>query len=184
MALARQTVALLTAALHLVRDPETAEDVTQEAFLLAYRSLGRFRGQSKFSTWLYRIARNCAVDAIRRRERRRRLERQSAPETFVPDPSLRAALAAAIDRLPPDLREAFVVIEVFGLPYAEAGRVLGVLPAGRRVDVGHPGAPVSTPSASSPPSLRDRTRRGQGVADVGRAPYRTEREPGQDPRNG
>ena len=115
-------------ALHLVRDPETAEDVTQEAFLLAYRSLGRFRGQSKFSTWLYRITRNCAVDAIRRRERRRRLERQSAPETFVPDPSLRAALAAAIDRLPPDLREAFVVIEVFGLPYAEAARVLGVLP--------------------------------------------------------
>jgi RNA polymerase sigma-70 factor, ECF subfamily len=115
-------------ALHLVRDPETAEDVTQEAFLLAYRSLGRFRGQSKFSTWLYRITRNCAVDAIRRRERRRRLERQSAPETFVPDPSLRAALAAAIDNLPPELREAFVVIEVFGLPYAEAARVLGVLP--------------------------------------------------------
>jgi RNA polymerase sigma-70 factor, ECF subfamily len=115
-------------ALHLVRDPETAEDVTQEAFLLAYRSLGRFRGQSKFSTWLYRITRNCAVDAIRRRERRRRLERQGAPETFVPDPSLRAALAAAIDKLPPDLREAFVVIEVFGLPYAEAAGVLGVLP--------------------------------------------------------
>jgi RNA polymerase sigma-70 factor, ECF subfamily len=115
-------------ALHLVRDPETAEDVTQEAFLLAYRSLGRFRGQAKFSTWLYRIARNCAVDAIRRRERRRRLERQSSPETHVPDPSLRAALAGAIDRLPHDLREAFVVIEVFGLPYADAARVLGVLP--------------------------------------------------------
>ena len=115
-------------ALHLVRDPETAEDVTQDAFLLAYRSLGRFRGQAKFSTWLYRIARNCAVDAIRGRERRRRLERQIPPETSVPDPSLRAALAGAIDRLPPELREAFVVIEVFGLPYAEAARVLGVLP--------------------------------------------------------
>jgi RNA polymerase sigma-70 factor (ECF subfamily) len=46
----------------------------------------------------------------------------------VPDPSLRAALNGAIDRLPPDLRETFVVIEVFGLPYAEAARVLGVLP--------------------------------------------------------
>jgi RNA polymerase sigma-70 factor (ECF subfamily) len=114
-------------ALHLVRDRPTAEDVTQEAFLLAFRSLPRFRGQAKFSTWLYRIARNCAVDAIRRRDRRRRLERAAAEEAPVPDASLRAALGQAIDGLPPDLREAFVVIEVFGLSYAEAAKVLGVL---------------------------------------------------------
>lgn len=115
-------------ALHLVRDRQTAEDVTQEAFLLAFRSLPRFRGGSKFSTWLYRIARNCAVDAIRRRERRKRLERTAVEESLPADPSLRAALEAAVDGLPRELRESFVVIEIFGLRYAEASAVLGVLP--------------------------------------------------------
>ena len=115
-------------ALHLVRDPETAEDVTQEAFVHAFRSLPRFRGTAKFSTWLYRIARNCAVDAIRKRDRRKRLERGLAEPEPVADASLRAALVHAIDALPRDLREAFVVIEVFGLSYREAAGVLGVLP--------------------------------------------------------
>lgn len=113
-------------ALHLVRDRETAEDVTQEAFLLAFRSLPRFRGEAKFSTWLYRITRNRAVDAIRGRDRRRRRELATAVEAHAPDPTLRASLSAAIDGLPPALREAFVLIEVFGLRYAEAGTVLGV----------------------------------------------------------
>jgi RNA polymerase sigma-70 factor, ECF subfamily len=115
-------------ALHLVRDRETAEDVTQEAFVHAFRSLPRFRGTAKFSTWLYRITRNSAVDAIRRRERSRRLERSITEDVPVPDPSLRAALTAAVERLPGDLREAFTLIEVFGLSYRETSSVLGVLP--------------------------------------------------------
>jgi RNA polymerase sigma-70 factor, ECF subfamily len=114
-------------ALHLVRNPAVAEDVTQETFLHAYRSLRRFRGQSTFSTWLYRITRNCAVDAIRRSARQRRLTQEIAPPSSIPDPSLRAALSSAIDSLPPDLREAFVLIEVFGLSYRETATVLGVV---------------------------------------------------------
>ena len=115
-------------ALRLVRDRPTAEDVTQEAFIHAYRSLGRFRGRSKFSTWLFRITRNCAVDAIRRRERQRRRDLASAPEPELgTDPSLRASIDQAIERLPLELREAFVLIEVIGLSYREAGVVLGVL---------------------------------------------------------
>jgi RNA polymerase sigma-70 factor (ECF subfamily) len=115
-------------ALRLVRDRPTAEDVTQEAFIHAYRSLGRFRGGSKFSTWLFRIARNCAVDAIRRRERQRRRDHAAAPEPEPEvDPSLRASIDHAIQELPPELREAFVLIEVIGLSYREAGVVLGVL---------------------------------------------------------
>jgi RNA polymerase sigma-70 factor (ECF subfamily) len=115
-------------ALRLVRDRPTAEDVTQEAFIHAYRSLGRFRGRSKFSTWLFRITRNCAVDAIRRRERQRRRDRAAAPEPeAAADPSLRASIDQAIEGLPGDLREAFVLIEVVGLSYREAGVVLGVL---------------------------------------------------------
>ena len=117
-------------ALHFVRDAATAEDVTQEAFVHAFRALRRFRGGSKFSTWLFRITRNCAVDAIRRRERRRTYERAAlAPDIPVQEPSLRAELEQAIEALPPDLREPFVLIEVFGLSYAEAAGVLGS-PAG------------------------------------------------------
>ncbi|MGH2677152.1 MAG: RNA polymerase sigma factor, partial [Actinomycetota bacterium] len=116
-------------ALKLVRDPPTAEDVTQEAFLNAYRSLRRFRGQAKFSTWLFRITRNCAVDAIRRRERLRRTDREAIPkEADHPDPSLRAALEQAIASLPRELGEPFVLIEVMGLSYREAGAVLSVVP--------------------------------------------------------
>ena len=115
-------------ALHLVRNPAVAEDVTQEAFLHAYRSLGRFRGQSSFSTWLYRITRNCAVDAIRRSARQRRLTEEVSPPLPVPDPSLRAAISSAIDALPTRLREAFVLIEMFGLSYRETAAVLGVNP--------------------------------------------------------
>jgi RNA polymerase sigma-70 factor (ECF subfamily) len=115
-------------ALHLVRDRPTAEDVTQEAFLHAYKSLRRFRGQSRFSTWLYRITRNCAVDAIRRRERQRRLAERAVEEHPEPDPSLRAALSSALDGLPSELREGFVLIEVFGLSYREAAQILGVFP--------------------------------------------------------
>lgn len=113
--------------LRLVRDRGLAEDVTQEAFLRAYRSLRRFRGGSKFSTWVYRIARNCAVDAIRRAARERRLQERAVPVADVAeDPSLRASLSAAVDGLPEDLREPFVLIEVFGFTYGEASLVLGV----------------------------------------------------------
>jgi RNA polymerase sigma-70 factor, ECF subfamily len=115
-------------ALRLVRDRPTAEDVTQEAFIHAYRSLPRFRGTSKFSTWMFRITRNCAVDAIRRRERQRRRDRAAAPEPEpVRDPSLRTAIDQAVEGLPSDLREAFVLIEVLGLSYRETAVVLGVL---------------------------------------------------------
>jgi RNA polymerase sigma-70 factor (ECF subfamily) len=108
-----------------VRDPPTAEDVTQEAFVHAFRALRRFRGGSKFSTWLFRITRNCAVDAIRRRERRRTYERAAhSREVPVEEPSLRVALDEAIGALPADLREPFVLIEVFGLSYTETSTVL------------------------------------------------------------
>jgi len=104
--------------------------VTQEAFVHAFRSLQRFRGGSKFSTWLFRITRNCAVDAIRKRERRRTYERAAlAPDIPVQEPSLRAALEEAIEALPAELREPFVLIEILGLSYAEAAVVVGS-PAG------------------------------------------------------
>lgn len=114
--------------LHLVADREAAADVTQEAFLRAFRSLRRFRGDAKFTTWLYRIARNCAVDHIRRAARQRRLAERAPGEAVAEDPSLRLALSAAVAGLPPDLREPFVLIEIMGLTYREAAKVLGTFP--------------------------------------------------------
>lgn len=115
-------------ALHILRDRQLAQDVTQEAFLRAYRSLPRFRGDAKFTTWLYRIARNAAVDATRRSAHQRRLAERAPGPVEEGDPSLRVALAGAIEALPERLREPFVLIEVMGLTYREAGKVLGVLP--------------------------------------------------------
>lgn len=114
---------------HIVRNTQTAEDVTQETFLNAYRALPRFRWRAKFSTWLFRIARNCAIESIRTTARQERLLRTHTPERTSPDPALRAALRDALGALPAELREAFVFVEVFGFSYPEAATILG-LPVG------------------------------------------------------
>lgn len=112
---------------HLTGSNDVAEDVVQESFLQAYRSLPRFKGRSRFSTWLFRIVRNCSVDAIRRSQRERR--RTMPVDRAVADPSTRVALRLALNSLPSDLREPFVVIEVFGFTYPEAAKILR-LPSG------------------------------------------------------
>lgn len=114
---------------HIVRNRQTAEDVTQETFLNAYRALPRFRWRAKFSTWLFRIARNCAIETLRKVAREERFLRTHHAERPPPDPTLRAALRDALGALPDELREAFVFVEVFGFPYPEAAAILG-LPVG------------------------------------------------------
>jgi len=91
----------------------------------AYRALPRFRWRARFSTWLFGLARNCAVDTLRRRERESRAVARMGAEQTSSDPSLRVAIDAAIDRLPDDLRRAFVLVEVFGFGYPEASAILG-----------------------------------------------------------
>lgn len=59
-------------ALRVVQDDALAEDVVQEAFIKAFRTIEKFRGDSKFSTWLYRVALNQAYDAARKRQRRQK----------------------------------------------------------------------------------------------------------------
>lgn len=119
---------VLRLARHLVKDPQLAEDISQEAFLKAFNSLPSFRGESRFSTWMLKITRNTSVDAIRRDRRQRRLAEEERPVDHYPDPSLKAAIDAAVAGLPTDLREAFVTIEVFGLSYEEAAVVLSTRP--------------------------------------------------------
>jgi len=113
-------------AVHVVRDADIAEDVTQDTFLRAYRALATFRWRSKFSTWLFRITRNCAIEATRSMARQHRLERVHPPERSQTDPALRVAISRALDGLPDELREIFVAVEVFGFSYREASAILGV----------------------------------------------------------
>ena len=110
---------------HLTRDRALAEDVTQEAFLRAFRFMGGFRGEQKFGSWLLAIARNCAMDALRRQNRMTRTLEESARRT-VADASARVELDAALRSVSPEHREAFLLVEVFGLSYQEAADVLGL----------------------------------------------------------
>jgi RNA polymerase sigma-70 factor (ECF subfamily) len=112
----------------LLGDDGTAEDVAQETFLRMYRRLPTFAFQSKFSTWVFQIARNAAVDELRARKRRARAIRSvpPAPASTGGEGPTRVELDAALASLPVDLREALLLIEVLGLRYAEAATVLTV----------------------------------------------------------
>jgi RNA polymerase sigma-70 factor (ECF subfamily) len=104
----------------LTRSRDLADDVTQESFVRAFRFLGGFRGDSRFSAWLLAIVRNCSMEALRRASR-------PAPDvdpSVTPDHVQRAEIEMAIDGLPQDLREPFLLIEVFGMTYADASVVL------------------------------------------------------------
>jgi RNA polymerase sigma-70 factor (ECF subfamily) len=111
---------------HLV-DPGEADDVTQEVYLRAWRSLPAWRAEAGARTWLLAIARRTCVDAVRKRQRGRRLlvARAEPPEPSAPDPAGEVELTALLAVLDPDQRAAFTLTQVVGLSYAEAARVCG-----------------------------------------------------------
>jgi RNA polymerase sigma-70 factor (ECF subfamily) len=115
---------------HLGRDD--AEDLTQETFLRALRSLPSFAGRSTARTWLLSVARRVAVDAVRTAVRRPRVrdlgeDTQEVLERAVPRTGAQEAvlLRTLVDALPDDRREAFVLTQVLDLGYAEAAQVCG-----------------------------------------------------------
>jgi len=106
-----------------------AEDAVQDAFLKVYRGLGRFRGGSAFSTWVYRILVNVCYDRLR--SRRRSIERpMPARIALAPsgetDHPLRLSIEAALSRLEERERAAFLLCEVEGFSHREAAEVLEV----------------------------------------------------------
>jgi len=125
-------------ALRLLGDRTEAEDVTQEVMLRAWQGITRFRGQSSYFTWLYRIAVNEANRALQRRSRRPPGVALGADELQLPasaalDPSrqaenseLRRALGQALAELPPPLRTALVLRDVEGLSTQEAAEIAGI----------------------------------------------------------
>jgi RNA polymerase sigma-70 factor, ECF subfamily len=111
---------------HLLGDGALAEDVTQETFLRVYQHLPSFAWRSSFSTWVFQVARNAGLDALRSRRRHDRLLQALPPPRPEAAPDARAEAWAAVAALSPKLREALLLVEVFGFTYREAARVLRV----------------------------------------------------------
>ncbi len=107
-------------------DPGSADDLTQETFLRAFRGLADFAGRSAPRTWLLAIARHVCADHIRTVQRRRRLAARLPQPEPVPDPAGFSGVVALVRALPDERREAFVLTQVVGLSYEEAARACGV----------------------------------------------------------
>ena len=124
-----------------LRRPEEVEDVAQEAFIKAYRALPRFRGQSAFYTWLYRIAVNAAKNHLASAARKPQaveiegdganlgdaveaLRDEDDPEGALRQAELQAAITDAIEALPNELRLALTLREFDGLSYAQIAEIM------------------------------------------------------------
>ena len=124
-------------ALKMMGRPEDAEEVAQDALLSAYRAYGRFRGDSKITTWLYRITVNAALMRLRKEKKERTLTRtglddieipdwSDTPDRFASNSELGDRLREGIEMLPDDFRAAVVLRDVEGLSNAEAADVLEI----------------------------------------------------------
>jgi RNA polymerase sigma-70 factor (ECF subfamily) len=137
---------LLAVARRLLRSEDEARDAVQEAFLLAFRSLARFQGQSRLSTWLHRIVVNAALMRLRRRKARPEEPIDPLLPTFRDDghasveyhawqesaearlerAEVRARVRGAIDRLPESYRTVLLLRDIEELETGEVARLLGV----------------------------------------------------------
>ena len=123
-----------------LNDPGEVEDVTQEAFIKAYRALEKFRGDSAFYTWLYRIASNAAKNHLVAKGRRpgadvtiedaegfeqaALISESSTPEAELMSEELAQVVTEALDALPEELRAALSLREFEGLSYDDIAAVL------------------------------------------------------------
>lgn len=129
--------------LRQTRDPEDAADLTQEAFLNAWRGLKGFQEESSFATWLYRLAYNLCIDHARRNKRRSErltsvpLEDEEGRAPAIPDQrpgpheeaerqELRELLRAGLQALSEEHRQVLTLRELEGFSYGEIARILGL----------------------------------------------------------
>lgn len=135
---------LLRLVMRFVRDPAEAEDVTQEAFVKAYRALANFRGESAFYTWLYRIGVNTAKNWLAANSQRMPtvselthddaendiiedsalLRHDETPDQVLMSKQVGETVNAAMEALPEDLRTAVMLREIEGLSYEEIAKVM------------------------------------------------------------
>lgn len=133
--------------LRKLRSPSAAEDITQEAFLKVVRSASEFKHEARFATWLYTIARNLCIDHARKARFRQHASLDApandAPEApplnqrvadqhpsadvdrAVSSSEVGACIVRALDSLPDDQREVFLLREVANLPFKEIAEVIG-----------------------------------------------------------
>ncbi len=134
---------LLRLVMRLVRDPAEAEDVTQEAFIKAYRALPNFRGESAFYTWLYRIGVNTAKSWLQARGKRvpvvseiidpedgnvedtGLLFNDETPERLLMSKQIGETVSDAMDALPEELRTAISLREIDGMTYEDIAETMG-----------------------------------------------------------
>lgn len=126
-----------TLALRLMGNEEDARDVVQDAYLRAFRGLRRFRGEARFSTWMYRITANCAATHHVKRTKHRHEPLDEAdrlpderpkvdPQAMSDASELRTRLTAALSELPLKLRQVVVLRDVYDLPHEAIAAELGI----------------------------------------------------------
>jgi RNA polymerase sigma-70 factor (ECF subfamily) len=136
---------LLRVAQHIIHNLEDAQDVVQEAFLKAFQKLGDFRGDSKFSTWIFRIVVNQSLMELRKQKTKQRATTESLvdaeeesqlpidfsdwrpnPEELYGTSELRELLASALRDIGPNLRVVFVLHDIEGHSLQETAEALGL----------------------------------------------------------
>jgi RNA polymerase sigma-70 factor (ECF subfamily) len=133
-----------TLAYRLTGNDEDARDVTQDAYLRAWRGMRRFRGDAQFSTWMYRITANCAATTLARRSRTRTdvlvddapfpdLRPDVDPEHLAAGGGERAVLSRAVAGLPIRLRQVLVLHDVYDLPHKAIADQLGITESAAKV---------------------------------------------------
>ncbi len=130
-------------ALRMTDNAEDAADMAQEAFIKAYNSLASFRGDSKFSVWLYRIVSNVCLDFLRKQSRRPAMslsvedddgedvqldvpDESMSPESLLERKLTRESVRAGLARLPEDYRQILLLRELQGLSYDEIAQTLDI----------------------------------------------------------
>jgi RNA polymerase sigma-70 factor (ECF subfamily) len=134
---------VLAMALGMLKDPDAAKDVVQDAFVKVYQHLDEFQGASAFYTWLYRIALNLCIDRARRAKRFSEVEFDDGiahggegyevsperlgfdPQRALADKEIRQRVLAALDELSPNHKAAILMREVDGLSYKEIAEAMG-----------------------------------------------------------
>ena len=125
--------------LRMMGNPHDGEDAAQEAMLRIWRTIGQYRFESAFSTWVYRVTASCCMDAIRKRQRHEQPSLEEMGEASGFDPAdggetpqeqterkeTRSAIRQAIATVPEGMREVFLLRDVHGLSVEETARSVG-----------------------------------------------------------
>jgi RNA polymerase sigma-70 factor (ECF subfamily) len=143
---------------------DDALDATQEALLAIARRVGTFDGRSQFTTWMYRVASNAAIDEARRRNRRPTPSEHEVdrPTTAAPVADVvadRVDIDAALAGIPPEFRAAVALRDLAGLDYAEIAAILDVPPGTVRSRIARGRAALADRLGNSRPDTDRQTER-------------------------